>query len=298
VRFVAVVVRSAAHRETESVGDGQVVTGCRRVVERGVKPESTRRVVAQDGGALPVAAGGRNQDNWVGRARAGGRGGLRGAGPFGRDGGGFLVKETEREAFPGPGVQGIGAESNKFFDAWSGLASNPNDPSAKLTVQQAGQTLVTRVRQTFASLSGEKANLTTSLNGAFDRVDRLSATIADLNDEITAKLATGAMPNDLMDARGASREELRGLRAIPVQTYESGPLAVPLIALAVTVPSAAATRSLSIKSPARLATCGESSTAMKVRMRGIGGSKSSASSGTAPNANPNRSGQCSAGGRG
>lgn len=129
-------------------------------------------------------------------------------------------------AFPEPGDQGISAALNKFFDAWSGLASNPNDPSAKLTVQQAGQTLVTRVRQTFASLSGEKANLTTSLNGAFDRVDRLSATIADLNDEITAKLATGAMPNDLMDARDAAVEELSGLMDIQVQTYEDGSMAV------------------------------------------------------------------------
>lgn len=129
-------------------------------------------------------------------------------------------------SFPEPGDQGISAALNKFFDAWSGLASNPNDASAKLTVQQAGQTLVTRVRQTYASLSTEKSNLTSSLNSAFDRVDQLSANIAHLNDEITAKLAAGAQPNDLMDARDAAIEELSGLMDIQVQPFEDGSIAV------------------------------------------------------------------------
>lgn len=129
-------------------------------------------------------------------------------------------------AFPEPGDSGISAAMNKFFDAWSGLASNPNDPAAKLAVQQAGLTLTGRVRQTYANLAGQASGLTTNINSAFDRIDQLSATIANLNDEIVAKLATGASPNDLLDQRDMAVEELSGLTDVQVHVYEDGSMAV------------------------------------------------------------------------
>lgn len=129
-------------------------------------------------------------------------------------------------AFPEPGEAGISAALSKFFDAWSGLASNPNDPAAKLAVQQAGLTLTGRVRQTFSSLSGQAAGVISSLNGAFDRVDQLTAKIAELNDEIVAKVATGASPNDLMDQRDLAVEELSGLIDVQAHIYEDGSMAV------------------------------------------------------------------------
>lgn len=129
-------------------------------------------------------------------------------------------------AFPEPGDAGISAALGKFFDAWSGLASNPSDPAAKLAVQQAGLTLTSRVRQTYAGLSEQGEGLTTRLNGALDRVDQLSATIAELNDQIVAKLATGASPNDLLDQRDQAVEELSGLMDVQVHVYEDGSMAV------------------------------------------------------------------------
>jgi len=129
-------------------------------------------------------------------------------------------------AFPEPGDAGISAALNKFFDAWSGLASNPNDPAAKLAVQQAGQALTGRVRQTFEEISTQASNLASSVNGAYDRIDQLTAKIADLNDEIVAKIATGASPNDLLDQRDLAVEELSGLIDVQAHVYQDGSMAI------------------------------------------------------------------------
>lgn len=129
-------------------------------------------------------------------------------------------------AFPEPGDAGVSAALSKFFDAWSGLASNPSDSAAQLAVQQAGLTLTARVRQTYANISQQATGFGTQLTSAFDRVDQLSAKIADLNDEIVAKIAMGATPNDLLDQRDLAVEELSGLMDVQVHVYDDGSMAV------------------------------------------------------------------------
>lgn len=128
--------------------------------------------------------------------------------------------------FPEPGDQGINDALGKFFDAWSGLSSSPNDPAAKLAVQQAGLTLTARVRQTYAGLTTEANTTKTDINQTFDGIDQLSAQIADLNAEIVAKQATGATPNDLLDLRDQAIEQLSGLMDVQVQRFDDGSLAV------------------------------------------------------------------------
>lgn len=120
-------------------------------------------------------------------------------------------------AFPEPGDNGISAALNKFFDAWSALASNPNDPAARLQVQSAGQSLTMRVRNTFSALETQGLEVKREITATFDQIDGLTAHIAKLNEEIVARQAGGGLANDLLDARDAAIAELSGL--IPVQTY-------------------------------------------------------------------------------
>src|SRR5436309_2324912 len=68
-------------------------------------------------------------------------------------------------AFPEPGDNGIAAALDKFFNAWSGLASNPGDAGAKLAVQQAGVILAGRVRGTFSQLNQIKTGVQQQLEG-------------------------------------------------------------------------------------------------------------------------------------
>lgn len=120
-------------------------------------------------------------------------------------------------AFPEPGDNGISAALNKFFDAWSALASNPNDPAARLQVQSAGQSLTMRVRNTYAALDTQGTEVKREIDATFDQIDGLTAHIGRLNEEIVARQAGGGIANDLLDARDAAIAELSGL--IPVQTY-------------------------------------------------------------------------------
>lgn len=121
-------------------------------------------------------------------------------------------------AFPEPGDDGISAALNKFFDAWSALASSPNDPAARLQVQSAGQSLTQRVRNTYAALDAQKTEVRREVDATFTRIDDLTAQIGKLNEEIVARQAGGALANDLLDSRDAAIAELSGL--IRVQTYQ------------------------------------------------------------------------------
>ncbi|MCC7229021.1 MAG: flagellar hook-associated protein FlgK, partial [Fimbriimonadaceae bacterium] len=106
------------------------------------------------------------------------------------------------------GGSGIADAMDKFFNAWSALASNPNEPTVRMQVQQAGATLANRVRTTYQNLS-DQANFTNeAITGTLNRVQALSNRIADLNGQIRHKQAEGAEANDLLDLRDQSLREL------------------------------------------------------------------------------------------
>jgi flagellar hook-associated protein 1 len=117
------------------------------------------------------------------------------------------LKQVEA-AFPEPGPNGIGAALDKFFDAWSGLASNPNEPGLKVDVHLAAKTLTGRVRGAYAELERQQGLNQSGLNAAFDDIDGLTRRIAELNREIVARRATGTEPSDLLDLRDRAVEEL------------------------------------------------------------------------------------------
>jgi flagellar hook-associated protein 1 FlgK len=114
------------------------------------------------------------------------------------------------------GSEGISSALDRFFNAWSGLASNPSD-AARLEVQQAGKTLADRVRGLFRDLTGLQDQTKTEIEGSFDTIDNLTTEIARLNREITTQVAQGMQPNDLMDQRDQAVEELS--KFIDVQTH-------------------------------------------------------------------------------
>lgn len=135
------------------------------------------------------------------------------------------LKQVE-SVFPEPSQAGISDALGKFFDAWSALSANPGDPAIKLQVQAAGKTLTQRVRTGFSELERQEVETGSQIKGAFDRIDELTATIAQLNVEITARKAGGGSPNDLMDSRDNAIEELSGLIGVQTHEYENGTVAV------------------------------------------------------------------------
>lgn len=128
--------------------------------------------------------------------------------------------------FPEPNGEGISSAITKFFDGWSSLASNPNDPAAKLQLKLAAETLTSRVRTTYNELQTQKAGTESQISTQFDRIDQLSAAIVEVNKQIVAATAGGHPPGDLMDKRDLMLEEMSGLISIQSHVNQDGSVRV------------------------------------------------------------------------
>ncbi len=124
--------------------------------------------------------------------------------------------------FGEPGTTGISAAMNRFFNAWSGLSSNPSEPSARLEVQLAGSNLSSRIRTAFHDLSGVETELKEQMSATFGRIDGLASEIAELNAQIRQSRSVGGEPNDLLDARDLAIEELSRLADVQVRYHDDG----------------------------------------------------------------------------
>lgn len=131
------------------------------------------------------------------------------------------VGQLER-IYDEPSDQGISAALDQFFNAWSGLGSNPTDPAARAQVRFAGQNLADRIRGKYAQMSQLSEATATQLNGTVARIDDLAQTISALNKEIVFAQASGGTPNALMDQRDMALQELSGLVDVQKEVFPDG----------------------------------------------------------------------------
>ncbi len=117
-----------------------------------------------------------------------------------------------------PGGSGIADSMDKFFNAWSALSSNPNEPTARMQVQQAGTTLANRIRTTYGALGDQLTHTNQTITDTLNQVQNLSNQIAELNGQIRQSMAEGMTPNDLMDLRDKAVRDMGQL--VDVHTYE------------------------------------------------------------------------------
>lgn len=129
-------------------------------------------------------------------------------------------------AFNEPGSAGISAALNSFFNAWSGLASNPAEPAARMAVQQAGDTLATRIRTAYRDMQDLKSQFQYGIGASLKEVDKLTQRIYDLNAEIRSRAVAGETPGDLLDQRDLALEDLSKIMDVSVQRKSDGTLSV------------------------------------------------------------------------
>ncbi len=115
----------------------------------------------------------------------------------------------------------LSSQLSTFFNSWSSLANNPQDPGARQTVIQDGQ----KVGQYFQSLNGQLTTLQTNTNTQITALaksaDGLADQIAQLNGQITtAEGGTGGSANSLLDARDAAVKQLSQL--VNITTVNDG----------------------------------------------------------------------------
>lgn len=127
-----------------------------------------------------------------------------------------------------PGASGVSAALGKFFDAWSGLAGNASDSGTRIQVQQAGQTLVSRIKDAFVQIEQQASNNTGNVNLTLDRVDELAGQISTINVSIQEAFANGAMPNDLLDQRQQMINELDQLADVHTDDTANGGILISI----------------------------------------------------------------------
>lgn len=125
-----------------------------------------------------------------------------------------------------PSDTGISQALDRFFNAWSGLGSNPSGTAERAEVQLSGQVLTDRVRGRYADFSNLAANQTVQINSTVAQINNLGDQIASLNKQIQTALASNGVPNDLMDQRDLALADLSKLVNVTKETFPDGSYAV------------------------------------------------------------------------
>lgn len=130
------------------------------------------------------------------------------------------------EVYGEPRADGIADALNKFFDAWSGLASNPGDAALRTKVQHAGATLAQRVRGAYRQFLTTESQLDLGVRATIARVNEIGVQLAKLNGEIRHATAANGQPNQMLDQRDLLLEELSQLVDVQTVRATDGTIAV------------------------------------------------------------------------
>lgn len=127
---------------------------------------------------------------------------------------------------PASSDSGISNALDTFFNAWSALASDPNESANYSAVQSAGQQLANQVQGTYLDLKSLNDQSTSDIASTFNQVDQLTQQIADLNTQIRQDSADGSTPNGLLDTRDQAIQNLSQLVNVTTHQFTDGTMAV------------------------------------------------------------------------
>ncbi|MFO7707945.1 MAG: flagellar hook-associated protein FlgK [Desulfobacterales bacterium] len=114
---------------------------------------------------------------------------------------------------------GLNQALSQFWAGWQDLAMNPSGGVERLVLAGAGQSLAESIRRKYADLEQVRRDIDASLAAGVEAINRLTASIADLNEKI-ARIEVGGTEtaNDYRDSRDLALKELSKL--IQTQSYE------------------------------------------------------------------------------
>lgn len=125
-----------------------------------------------------------------------------------------------------PGEAGISSAMNKMFDAFSGLASNPNDATARTKVRDSASLFASRVRSTYSELNTLRQQTASDVQTTISQINLLGNQIATLNEQIRAGAVGGGAPNTLLDQRDTLVRDLSQLTNVTTSQQSDGTINV------------------------------------------------------------------------
>lgn len=115
---------------------------------------------------------------------------------------------TQLEAAFPTDESGLGYNAGQMFNAFADVASSPQDSSARQVVLARAGDLATQFKSAQGQIDSQQADVTAQLKANVKTVNGLAQTIAKLNDQIAGYAATGQAPNDLLDQRDQTIQQL------------------------------------------------------------------------------------------
>lgn len=103
---------------------------------------------------------------------------------------------------------GLNGALTKFFASVQNVNAKPGDDASRQLLLSDSQALSNRFNSISAQLTQQNANINGNLTNMADQVNKLAATVAQLNQKISEVSSTGGMPNDLLDARNETVRQL------------------------------------------------------------------------------------------
>ena len=97
---------------------------------------------------------------------------------------------------------------NDFWNAWQGVASNPEGTVERAALLEKANILVQKFNSMSNDLTQAKKDMNTNIQMGIEKVNELTGKIADLNDKIMAAEADKTPANDLRDQRNSLLGEL------------------------------------------------------------------------------------------
>jgi flagellar hook-associated protein 1 FlgK len=128
-----------------------------------------------------------------------------------------------------PGDNGISAQLDKFWSAWSAVANTPENLATRQALVEQAKTVSGAIKDLDAritTISGQVTSEYASITGANGDVRSKADEIAKLNAAIKFAVADGDQPNDLLDRRDNLLDELSGFAQVSVTDLGNGAIRV------------------------------------------------------------------------
>lgn len=131
-----------------------------------------------------------------------------------------------QDIFGEPSDTGLSASLDAFWSAWSDLANDPTNGSAKAVVLSSGNNVANTLNQFANQLDSLDQTNRESMNADVAQVNSLATQIATLNQQIVAAQSTGQPANDLLDSRDNLLDQITSLTGGQIVPHANGSVAV------------------------------------------------------------------------